>query len=92
MELFNIDNPYFERWKPGRPTKRALEKRAKYWRWEQYYSENKQSAPNKKKKAKLHPAITHINASPGFFENEDSVRMLNEMVDKAYHTIKKPKK
>lgn len=57
MELFNIDNPYYEKWKPGRPTQSAKEKRAKYWRWEQHYSETKQTAPSKSKKVKHHPPI-----------------------------------
>lgn len=34
MELFNNSNPYYEKWKPGRPSKAAIEKRAKYWQWE----------------------------------------------------------
>lgn len=34
MELFNIENPYFERWKPGRPSNFARKKRAAYWQWE----------------------------------------------------------
>ncbi len=38
MELFNIDNPYYEKWKPGRPSKEARAKRNKYWRWEHFYS------------------------------------------------------
>ncbi len=40
MELFNNENPYYEKWKPGRPSKKALDKRAKYWRWEKYYAGN----------------------------------------------------
>lgn len=34
MELFNIENPYYEKWKPGRPSKKALYKRKKYWEFE----------------------------------------------------------
>lgn len=34
MELFNIENPYYEKWKPGRPSKKSLYKRAKYWEFE----------------------------------------------------------
>lgn len=32
MELFNIENPYYEVWKVGRPSNKALEKRALYWK------------------------------------------------------------
>jgi hypothetical protein len=31
MELFNIQNPYYEKWKAGRPSKEALSKRVMYW-------------------------------------------------------------
>lgn len=31
MELFNIENPYYEKWKPGRPSKTAIIKRKNYW-------------------------------------------------------------
>lgn len=34
MELFNIENPYYEVWKVGRPSFKALEKRALYWKYE----------------------------------------------------------
>lgn len=34
MELFNIENPYYEKWKVGRPSFKALEKRALYWKQE----------------------------------------------------------
>jgi hypothetical protein len=34
MELFNIENPYYEVWKVGRPSNKALEKRALYWKYE----------------------------------------------------------
>ena len=43
MELFNIENPYYEKWSVGRPSKRALEKRSKYWRWEKYYTDKANS-------------------------------------------------
>lgn len=32
---------------------------------------------------KLHPAIRHVNATPEFFNNPESVAMLNKMVDRA---------
>ncbi len=32
---------------------------------------------------KLHPAITHISASPDFLKNEKGVAMVNEMVERA---------
>ncbi len=31
QELFNIENPFYEKWKVGRPSKKAIEKRNKYW-------------------------------------------------------------
>ena len=34
MELFNIENPYYEKWKPGRPSFKALAKRQQYWKHE----------------------------------------------------------
>lgn len=34
MELIKSNNPYYEKWKVGRPSFAALEKRAKYWEWE----------------------------------------------------------
>jgi hypothetical protein len=34
MELFNNSNPYYEKWKPGRPSKAAIAKRKMYWLYE----------------------------------------------------------
>lgn len=31
------ENPYWEKWKPGRPTKAAIEKRRKAERWREEY-------------------------------------------------------
>lgn len=33
-ELFNIENPFYEKWGVGRPSKKALQKRANYWEYE----------------------------------------------------------
>jgi hypothetical protein len=44
VELFNIDNPYYEVWKVGRPSKIALEKRKKYWELEKLRLD-KQNSP-----------------------------------------------
>lgn len=30
-ELFNIENPFYEKWGVGRPSKKAIDKRNKYW-------------------------------------------------------------
>lgn len=38
---------------------------------------------NKKKKIKLHPLITSINASPEFLANPKNIAMINKMVEAA---------
>lgn len=43
MELFNIENPYYEVWKVGRPSNKALEKRALYWKHEKLLLDNANS-------------------------------------------------
>ena len=34
MELFNIENPYYEVWKVGRPSFAKISKRQQYWKHE----------------------------------------------------------
>lgn len=34
LYLFNNENPYYEKWKVGRPSFKQLEKRAKYFEYE----------------------------------------------------------
>ncbi len=36
----------------------------------------------------LHPAITHINATPGFFKNHEMIGLVNQMAEIAYHMKK----
>lgn len=56
MELFNIDNPFYEKWKPGRPSYNALAKRALYW---QYEKDNFNITKRKQKKYK--PSVDPID-------------------------------
>lgn len=55
MELFNNENPFYERWKVGRPSFKALEKRASYWKYESENQEIKTSIKCFNYKANLKP-------------------------------------
>lgn len=48
-ELFNIENPFYEKWKRGRPSRLALAKRKLYWQWEY-------DAPQREKEKRLREA------------------------------------
>lgn len=43
MELFNNENPYYEKWSVGRPSFKAIEKRKKYWGFESEQLAKKES-------------------------------------------------
>lgn len=52
MELFNENNPYYEKWKPGRPSKEARTRRKLYWAFEEIHN-GLASIPVFGKKSKL---------------------------------------